>query len=153
MTRVFFLFECPAYEQIGMMLKRQPFSDSAGEVMLLFLVFPSGAADFLPDYLPNEMHGRSPSSPKYSDFYSILVKVNQWLEKVRVCIRLCLCPLNFSSCTYIFIKIFFHLPQEVRIVNIQTMEALFPGPAQAGETLSMANPHFYTSFPKLTSLF
>ncbi|ELU04827.1 hypothetical protein CAPTEDRAFT_223060 [Capitella teleta] len=86
MTRVFYLFECPAYEQIG-------------------------AADFLPDYLPYDPQGRSPASPKYSDFYSVIVKVNQWLEKVK----------------------------EVRIVNIQSMETVFPGLSNAGSVNTGAN--------------
>ena len=43
----------------------------------------TGAADFLPDFIQDEAL-KSPASPKYADFYTILVKVNQWLEKVKV---------------------------------------------------------------------
>lgn len=39
-----------------------------------------GAADFLPDLIPDS----SSTSPKYTEFPSIVVKVNAWLEKVKV---------------------------------------------------------------------
>lgn len=61
-TRIFYLFECPAYELIG-------------------------ASDFLPDILedhrPESHVNECQRSSCYSTFASAMVKVNSWLEKVK----------------------------------------------------------------------